>query len=272
VWPSAATGNHNNDEHNDDDNDDDTGIHDDNRAARNHNHHTGADYHATTGRDHDDRSAAGGWGVCRRWQHRRYRHYPRRGVGGCRYHGAGHGAGTGVPWSAAELTAELIDTSGGDKVPPWSPLTGDFIYDPDHDVVTVDAVCHWRSDGGSRRLPVTGSAYVPIWADGISTRTESTEADSRHPSFFPGADIQAVRSGHTLDRRICHPRPLGGVHGLRLHLRLVPDMDGEPEVEYRVEMIRLPGRDPYTSVGRRVGWYRPGAVHGVVGREVPRLV
>jgi hypothetical protein len=42
VHPSAATGNHNDDEHNDD-----------NRAARNHEHHTGTGYHATTGGDHD---------------------------------------------------------------------------------------------------------------------------------------------------------------------------------------------------------------------------
>jgi hypothetical protein len=124
VQPSAATGNHNNDEHHDDD--DDTGNHNDNGAARNHNHHTGTDYHAGTGRDHDDRAAAAGWGVCWRWQHRRYRHYPCRSVGGCRYHGAGHSAGTGVRWSASELTAGVIDLeSTGSQFDTVPRRTGD---------------------------------------------------------------------------------------------------------------------------------------------------
>lgn len=60
------------------------------------------------------------------------------------------GTGTRLDPTHIELTAGVVcHTSGSDKVPPWSPLTGDFIYEPDHDVVTVDGVCHWRSDGGS---------------------------------------------------------------------------------------------------------------------------
>jgi hypothetical protein len=59
--------------------------------------------------------------------------------------------GTRIDPSRIEIINATVvcHLSGGDKVPPWSPVSGEWVYLPDHDVVMIDGVCHWRSDGGS---------------------------------------------------------------------------------------------------------------------------